>query len=78
MKLNTKLPETNREPILHVDATPNKEYLLRILRTYRDNCGIKWYSRTDELEPILLEMNKIQDKRAEILDKAIKILVSEM
>lgn len=81
-ELNTKLskfPEINREPITHIDATPDKDYPLRILRTYRDNCSMKWYSDTDErLSPIFIEMNIIQDKRAQILDKAIKILVQEL
>lgn len=66
------LPETTQEPIIHVDATPNEEYPLRILRAYRENCNCKWVSQP--ANPLTDLMNATCDERAKILDKAIAIL----
>ena len=71
------LPKFTQEPIIHVDATPDKEYPLRILRAHRENCNVKWVCAVDEklnTHPLLVRMNKACDKRAEFLDRAIKIL----
>ena len=38
------LPDINKQPIIHIDATPDEEYVLRILKTYRENCDCKWAS----------------------------------
>ena len=66
------------EPIIHVDATPDEGYPLRILRAYRENCNCKWASSTDGneegLSPLCIVMNEACEKRAEILDRAIKKL----
>lgn len=65
------------EPLLHVDATPDERYPIRILRAHLENTKQRWASRTDgqeETNPLCVEMNKMQDKRAEILLRAIKIL----
>jgi len=69
------LPKFTQEPIRHVDATPNKEYPLRILRAHLANCNCKFVC-TDESDPnpLLIAMNKANDKRASLLDRAIKIL----
>ena len=67
-----KLPDTNTQPIFHVNATPDEEYVLRILKVYRENCNCKWFSNLDN--KLIEGMNKIQDQRAKLLDKAIKIL----
>ena len=71
-----------KQPLTHVNATPDKEYPLRILKAFRENCNCKYSSSTDGseegLSPFLKEMNKLQDKRAKILDDAIAILSREM
>lgn len=69
------LPDINQQPIIHINATPDKDYVLRILKAYRENCNCKWSSNLDNA--LMVEMNKTQDKRAELLDKAISILEEE-
>ena len=74
------LPETTQQPVIHVDATPDEEYPLRILQAYRDNCNCKWVESTDPdappTSPLLKAMNEQNDKRAAILDDAIAVLFS--
>jgi len=68
------------EAILHVDATPDADYPLRILRAYRHNCVLRWSSKTlgypdsEENNPIIIALNEMQDKRLDLLDKAIATL----
>lgn len=71
------LPETTQEPILYIDATPNDDYPLRILKAYRTNCNAKWMQQAGEPNPLLNIMNNLQDRRAEILDRAIALLEGE-
>jgi hypothetical protein len=62
------------QPILHVDATPDENYPLRILQAYRRMCDGKWSASSvgvDETNPLIKALNDMQDKRAKILDKAI-------
>lgn len=62
--------------ILHVDATPNEDYPLRILRAYRHNCDVV-YSPTDTTSKgieIINMMTQWNIERAEILDRAIATL----
>lgn len=66
------LPDINKQSIMHIDATPDKEYVLRILKAYRENCDCKWTSNLDN--KVIEETNKMQDKRAKLLDQAIEIL----
>ena len=66
------LPKLTNEPVIWIDATPNEEYPLRILRTYRENCNSKWMA--DPPNRVYDQMNEDQDKRVEILDRAIKLL----
>jgi hypothetical protein len=66
------LPSISKEYLTHVDATPNREYPLRILRAYRQNCDCKWVG--DPNNPIYELMNQRNDQRAKILDEAIAIL----
>lgn len=71
-----KLPEIrNRVTTAHINATP-QGYALRILRYYRERCGEKWeVSGLSEGETLLYDlMNKHQDERAAVLDKAIAVL----
>ena len=76
--MTTQLPPMTETPKLYVDATPDKEYPLRILKAYRHDCDCKWASATDgssvESNPLLKMMNEHNDQRAKYLDKAIRIL----
>ena len=67
-----ELPKLTQEPIIHVDATPDEGYPLRILEAYRANCNCLFVS--DHYSPLLDAMNKNNKKRAEILDRAIEKL----
>ena len=72
-----KLPSVTQQPILHIDGTPDKGYVLRILRAYRGDCNCRWADTTEGTgieNPILKLMNEDCEKRAKLLDEAIKIL----
>ena len=72
-----KLPPMTQEPVMFVDATPNESYPLRILRAYRQHCDCQWAESTDGGEPsnpLLRQMNEDNRVRAQILDKAIRVL----
>ncbi len=71
-KKKSMLPTISQEAVVFIDATPNEDYPLRILRTYRENCNCMWASELDH--PLIKAMNEAQNKRAEVLDKAIKKL----
>jgi hypothetical protein len=68
----------NEEEILFVDATSDDNYPIRILEAYRERCNYKWSVTSDNVDEgtnvLMKSMNDTQDKRAEILDKAIKRL----
>ncbi len=66
------LPKTTQEPIIHVEATPNEGYPLRILEAYRENCNCRFVSNYKS--PLIDQMNADYDKRGVILDKAIACL----
>jgi hypothetical protein len=61
-----------------IDATPDGNYALRILRYYRKKCDARW--ATDTIggcdNPIFRLMNDGQEKRAKELDDAINKLVT--
>lgn len=64
-------------PVLYIDATPDEGYVLRILRAYRENCNCRWAENTggeEGINPVLVLMNKHQEERAKLLNKAIAIL----
>ena len=72
-----KLPEITQQPILYIDETPDRDYVLRILRAYRENCNCRWSDTTEGTEtenPLLKMMNEHCEQRAKLLDKAIQIL----
>jgi len=71
-----KLPEITKQEVKYVDSTPDKNYPLRILQAYRDNCDCFWATGIDGScdNPIYELMNEHQKQRAEILDKAINKL----
>lgn len=62
----------NRKARKFIDATPDGNYALRILRAYRYDCDLRWEGQP-ETEFIRL-MNELQDKRTEELDRAIETL----
>ncbi len=68
--------EYTKEAIKHVNATPDDDYPLRILRAYRENCNVKFATTSDgSSDSLLLDvMNDMNDKRAAILDRAIAAL----
>lgn len=66
------LPKVTQEPLIHIDMTPGSDLPIRILEAYRANCNCKWEAIPES--EFVDFMNKLQDERAEILDKAIKIL----
>ena len=70
-------PKSKPEPLLHVDATPDKNYALRILQAYRENCNCKYEVHgLSKGETKLWDlMNELQDKRAKFLDEAINKLI---
>lgn len=77
MKTNFKLPELTQKPMFHIDATPDKDYPLRILRAYRYDCDCNWSDNTagkEPMNPLLVIMNEQNKARAKILDKAIALL----
>lgn len=70
------LPNFTQEPINHVDATPNDEYPLRILKAHRENCNCKWEAVPND--PFVELMNKHCDLRAKLLDRAIEVLERDL
>jgi len=77
------LPPLTQQAIQHVDGTPDREYPLRILKVYRQNCDSRWMVGTwDEKKQEYIEdgvsihslMNQTQRERTKLLDEAIKVL----
>lgn len=56
--------------IYGVDATPDREYPIRILRSYLDRSSVETYPEED-LGDFL---NELQRQRNEILEKAIRLI----
>lgn len=71
-KSKSTLPELTQQPIRLVNSFPDKDYPLRILRSYRENCNCRWTSNFDD--PFIESLNEMNDKRAKLLDGAIEIL----
>lgn len=69
---DNEIPELTRQPIEHVDGTPDRDYALRILRAYRANCDCKFVAEPPS--PLITMMNEHNDQRAALLDQAIAIL----
>lgn len=73
-----QIPKMTQEAVHSVDATPDRQYPIRILKTYRANCDCFWEvsgSNVTDAEKAMWEMmNEHQRQRAEILDWAIQIL----
>lgn len=62
-----------------VDATPDGNYALRILQSYRALCNTEWSDviGIPTTNPLCIEYNRINDLRKKELDKAIEKLNSE-
>jgi len=65
----------------HIDATPDADYPLRILRTYRADCDLRWEESTvigaaHADSPLTKALNELQDQRAVLLDAAIAVLAA--
>lgn len=69
-------PIANRVEAAFIDATPDGNYALRILRYYRATCDEKWevHGLSEDERRIYDLMNEHQDQRAEELDEAIAVL----
>lgn len=73
----------NEQEILFIDATPDNDYPIRILEAYRAQCDSKWsntsnWSGDEEIDGLMKTMNDAQNKRTDILNKAIAILRERM
>ena len=76
-----ELPPMNGQAIQHIDGTPDKNYPLRILQSYRRNCDCQWSETTSDnkpTNPLLKYMNNQCQERAKLLDRAIHILTKEI
>lgn len=76
-----QLPKFTEQAVEYIDATPDDNYPMRILQAYRQRCDCQWAEDTDGGEvknPLLKSMNEMNNKRAEILDKAIAKLIKEV
>jgi len=72
--------ERNHIERKHIDATPDESYPLRILRAYRADCDARWEETAAGqrvTQPLTVALNKMQDQRAVILDRAIAALRGE-
>ena len=67
-----KIPKMNKEMLIYVDSTPDDGYPLRILKAHRENCNCRYMAEPPSA--LWDEMNKFQEQRAEILDRAIETL----
>ena len=63
-----------QQPIIHIDATPDADYVLRILRAYRQHasCNIEVHGVSEAEQIIYDAMNEANKVRAELRDVAIK------
>jgi hypothetical protein len=78
-KENDKFPDVMNKISMSemwIDATPDAQYALRILRAYRQRCDEKWMVEGFSKERRLLydAMNAHQERRAKELDQAIALL----
>jgi hypothetical protein len=63
------LGELNKEPVRFVDATPDEEYPLRILRAYLENAELRYQGAPDGT--LAATMNEMNERREAILRHAI-------
>jgi len=69
-----KLPKLTQAPVEFVDATPDDDLPVRILKVYRDNYSCNWETTDSDPSPIWATMNKHNEERVKILNKAINKL----
>ncbi len=70
------LPALTQQPLKHIDGTPDSRYPLRILEAYRRECDTCWevHGLDEGASLVYEEMNRHQEQRAVLLDRAIAIL----
>lgn len=70
------LPKLTEPVIEFIDATPDDDYPLRILRAYRHNCDVRFATDFDGNcdHQLFSLMNEHCEQRAKILDRAISLL----
>lgn len=61
--------DVNKKPILHVDATPNEGFVLRILEAYKHDATVRFVFT--HKSPLLELMNEHQEMRLKLLNDAI-------
>ena len=69
-----------QQEFLHIDATPDESYPLRILQAYRRLGDYKWSDSSDgvsENNVLAKTMNDLQEKRNALLDRAIALLATQ-
>ena len=71
-----EIPKLETELLLNVDATPDKNYVLRILQAHRQNCNCKYevHGLSEGETKLWDTMNELQDQRIKLLDEAIEKL----
>jgi len=57
----------------YIDATPTPDYPVRILKAYLSN-GFRWCPSDGSESELVTKLNKIQDERDALLERAIEIL----
>jgi hypothetical protein len=76
----TKGVEMQQE-FLHIAATPDEGYPLRILQAYRRLGDYKWSDSSNgvsENNVLVKTMNDLQEKRNALLDRAIALLATQL
>lgn len=74
------IPPVMQQPVIHsagtIDETPDGEYVLRILRAHLENCNCRWEvgGLCGGIHKLYDTMNRHQDERARLLERAIGIL----
>jgi hypothetical protein len=61
-----------------IDATPDGNCALRILKAYREDCNIRAADTGLKRNPLIERFNKTQELRAKELDKAIEKLQNKI
>jgi len=72
------LKTANLHEHAYIDATPDGNYALRILKHYREMCNCTFTDNLSGIEPeswVAKQMNENNEKRAKELDWAIEILL---
>lgn len=69
-----------QQEFLHIDATPDESYPLRILQAYRRLGDFRWSDSSNDVSEnnvLVKTMNELQEKRNALLDRAIALLATQ-